>query len=49
MNGTLSQRLDAWLRRHPRIMALLVVLVTLLATAVLLGQGGEQAILYEAF
>ena len=49
INETLARRLDAWLRRHPRIMMLLVVMVTLLATAVLLAQGGEQAILYEAF
>lgn len=49
MSKTLTRWLDDWLRRHPRFMLLLVVLVTVLVTVVLLGQGGEQVILYEAF
>ena len=45
----IEQRFDAYLRRHPRIFLILVILLTVVAGMVLLGGLRDVGLVYKAF
>ena len=49
MAGSPGQRLDAWGRRHPGVVLLLVVVLALAVGVVWLCEGQPPVVLYERF
>jgi uncharacterized protein HemY len=45
----MDQRLDSFFRRHPRLFLAVVVLLTVVAAILLLGQVGDVGLVYKAF
>jgi hypothetical protein len=45
----LTQTLDAFFRRHPRLFVIVVILLTALAAIVLLGKASDVVLVYKAF
>jgi len=49
VHQSLSARLAAWRRRHPRLMLISTLILAAVAIAALLSQDQAAVILYEAF